>query len=157
MAFTRKVWKDRIAEYINRRTLTKEDGSTEVVTVAREEGTVSQEGDAFSAKNMNNLEERIGDEFDRIDCSLNAISYMPDYDSKVQLTSRVTYTAPKDGILVLIAYLNGWAQSEICGILFFSCTHPNAPSGNTAVVQVPKGTDIYAAFENGGAYFVPYK
>lgn len=57
--FTRKTWKDRITEYPTRRTLTKADGSTETVTVARSEGTVSQEGDAFSAANMNDLEARI--------------------------------------------------------------------------------------------------
>lgn len=57
--FTRKTWKDRITEYPTRRTLTKADGSTETVTVSRNEGTVSQEGDAFSATNMNDLESRI--------------------------------------------------------------------------------------------------
>lgn len=57
--FTKKTWKDRITEYPTRRTLTKSDGTTELVTVARSEGTVSQEGDAFSASNMNDLESRI--------------------------------------------------------------------------------------------------
>ena len=41
MGFTKKTWKNRIAEYINRRRLTMEDGSTNLVTVARDEGTVS--------------------------------------------------------------------------------------------------------------------
>ena len=63
MAFVKKVWKDRIAEYINRRLLTKEDGTQELVTVARNEGNISQEGDAFNAANMNDLEERIANEF----------------------------------------------------------------------------------------------
>lgn len=57
--FTKKTWKNRLSEYPNRRKLTKENGTTELVTVARSEGTVSQEGDAFSAANMNNLENRI--------------------------------------------------------------------------------------------------
>ena len=59
MAFQKKTWKDRITEFPTRRTLTKSDGSTELVTVARAEGTVSQEGDAFNAASMNDLEERI--------------------------------------------------------------------------------------------------
>ena len=63
MAFVKKVWKDRIAEYINRRLITKEDGTQELVTVARNEGNISQEGDAFNAANMNDLEERIANEF----------------------------------------------------------------------------------------------
>lgn len=57
--FVKKTWKDRISEYPTRRTLTKEDGSTELVTVSRSEGTVSQEGDAFSADNLNDLETRV--------------------------------------------------------------------------------------------------
>ena len=71
MAFEKKTWTDRIAEYINRRLLTKEDGGTEIVTVAREEGTISQEGDAFSAANMNDLETRIDDEFNSLNLKLN--------------------------------------------------------------------------------------
>lgn len=57
--WVKKVWKNRITEFPTRRTLTKEDGSSEIVTVTRNEGTVSEEGDAFDADTMNNLEERI--------------------------------------------------------------------------------------------------
>lgn len=70
MGFTKKTWKNRIAEYINRRLITKEDGSTELVTVARDEGTISQEGDAFNAANMNDLEDRIEAEFNEVTQSL---------------------------------------------------------------------------------------
>ena len=63
MSFTKKTWTDRISEYPTRRTLTKEDGTTEIVTVTREEGTISQEGDAYSAANMNDLEQRVADGF----------------------------------------------------------------------------------------------
>lgn len=70
MGFTKKTWKNRIAEYINRRLITMEDGSTSLVTVARDEGTISQEGDAFNAANMNDLEDRIESEFNEINQSL---------------------------------------------------------------------------------------
>lgn len=63
MSFKQKTWKDRISEHPTRRTLTKEDGTTETVTVTREEGTISQEGDAYSAANMNDLEQRVADGF----------------------------------------------------------------------------------------------
>ncbi len=63
MAFEKKTWKARKTEYPNRRMLTLEDGSTELVTVAREEGIISEEGDAFSPENMNGLETRIEKEF----------------------------------------------------------------------------------------------
>lgn len=74
MAFVKKTWKNRIAEYINRRLLTNEDGSTELVTVARDEGTISQEGDAFNAANMNDLEDRIEAEFNEVNQSLTYIT-----------------------------------------------------------------------------------
>lgn len=61
MGFEKKEWKDRITEYPTRRNLVKEGGTTETVTVERNEGSVSQEGDAFSAENMNDLEQRIED------------------------------------------------------------------------------------------------
>lgn len=58
MAFVKKVWKDRIAQYPNRRTIN--DGrTTKVVTVGRDEGTITEAGDAFNAANMNDLENRI--------------------------------------------------------------------------------------------------
>lgn len=66
MAFQKKVWKDRLVEFAGRRTLKKVSGSadsTMVVDVTRNEGTVSQAGDAFSAANMNDLEGRIADAF----------------------------------------------------------------------------------------------
>nr|DAZ35892.1 MAG TPA: hypothetical protein [Caudoviricetes sp.] len=74
MGFTKKTWKNRIAEYINRRLLTNEDGSTELVTVARDEGTISQEGDAFNAANMNDLEDRIEAEFNEVTQSLTNLN-----------------------------------------------------------------------------------
>lgn len=70
MGFIKKTWKNRIAEYINRRRLTMEDGSTNLVTVARDEGTISQEGDAFNAANMNDLEDRIAAGFADVTQSL---------------------------------------------------------------------------------------
>ena len=73
MGFTKKTWKNRIAEYINRRLITMEDGSTNLVTVARDEGTISQEGDAFNAANMNDLEDRIEAEFNEINQSLTQL------------------------------------------------------------------------------------
>ena len=67
MSFVTKTWKDRISEFPNRRTLTNTaDSSTQLVTVSRTEGTISEEGDAFSASNMNDLETRIKNAFDTV-------------------------------------------------------------------------------------------
>lgn len=77
MAFVKKTWKDRIAEFPTRRRLTKEDNTSELVTVAREEGTLSQEGDAFSAENMNDLENRIDAEFTEVNGKLEVLTINP--------------------------------------------------------------------------------
>ena len=71
MAFNKKTWKDRVAEFINRRLLTKEDGNTELVTVARSEGTISVEGDAFNAETMNDLEDRVESAVNELTTNVN--------------------------------------------------------------------------------------
>lgn len=78
MAFVTKVWKDRLVEYAGRRKLKNvATGAEALYDVTRSEGTVSQAGDAFSASNMNNLEQRIKNEFDTVNNSLggNILTY----------------------------------------------------------------------------------
>ena len=82
MAFVPKTWKDRISEYPNRRTIN--DGVvTKVVTVARDEGTVTEAGTPFNATEMNDLESRIASAIasvgvytagDNIDITSNVVS-----------------------------------------------------------------------------------
>lgn len=102
-AWAKKVWKDRKTEYPTRRTLTKTDGSQEIVTVARNEGTVSQEGDAFSAQNMNDLEERIDAGFaaasNNLDSRINAI-VRKDTNSTAR-TMTALFTNVSDGSIFL--------------------------------------------------------
>ena len=74
MAFSLKTWVNRISEYPNRRKLTHEDGSTELVTVARAEGQISAEGNAFSAEEMNDLENRIKGGFEEVTQSLTNVN-----------------------------------------------------------------------------------
>lgn len=74
MAFSLKTWVNRNSEYPNRRKLTHEDGSTELVTVARAEGQISADGNAFSAEEMNDLENRIKGGFDEVNQSLTNIN-----------------------------------------------------------------------------------
>ncbi len=62
MAYVKKEWKDRLSEFAGRRRLVNADtGEETIVDVTRDEGLVSQAGDAFSAANMNDLEKRIED------------------------------------------------------------------------------------------------
>lgn len=64
MAFEKKEWVDRLVEFPGRRRITDVDTEEEhVVDVKREEGQPTKVGDAFSASNMNGLEDRIADGF----------------------------------------------------------------------------------------------
>lgn len=75
MAFQKKTWKDRLVEFAGRRILTNiSTGQSQTVDVTRSEGQVSQAGDAFSAANMNNMEQRIGDAFTATDRDITALS-----------------------------------------------------------------------------------
>lgn len=58
--FEKKTWTDRVSEYPTRRTLTyPASGVSDIVTVERNEGQITNQGDAFNATNMNDLESRI--------------------------------------------------------------------------------------------------
>ena len=67
MAYTKKTWKDRVSQYLNRRKLTDiNTGTTQTVNVVRDEGNVTEDGDTFTAANMNDLEDRIDTAFDEL-------------------------------------------------------------------------------------------
>lgn len=76
MPFVKKEWVDRVSEYPTRRKLVNTSTSTEeIVTVQRYEGEISQEGDAFSAANMNDLEDRIDFSISSVENNLYSLSY----------------------------------------------------------------------------------
>ena len=55
--FTPKEWKTRLVEFAGRRLLRNvANGQSATYDVSRSEGLVSQEGDAFNTKNMNDLD-----------------------------------------------------------------------------------------------------
>lgn len=74
MAYTGKTWKNRIVQYPNRRTLTDTNSESTVYTVARNEGEITQEGDAFSAENMNDLESRIANGFTAVEPEIATVT-----------------------------------------------------------------------------------
>lgn len=59
MAYEKKTWKNRQSEFPNRRTLTPVDGQENTYDVARNEGLVMEDGDAFDQTTMNDLENRV--------------------------------------------------------------------------------------------------
>ena len=60
MAISMKNWKDRIAQYPNRRKLINvSTGEETIVDVVRAEGNVTEAGDTFTAANMTDFESKI--------------------------------------------------------------------------------------------------
>lgn len=61
MSFVTRNWQDRVSQYPNRRVITNVEDSSDskVVTVTRDEGTITQTGDPLNAAALNNLESRI--------------------------------------------------------------------------------------------------
>ena len=126
MAFSMKKWANRISEYPNRRRLTHENGESEIVTVTREEGQVSAEGDAFSEKEMNDLEQRIADEFGVLDERLNGID--PAFSKS--LTTRNQY---KDFLQINPNSRNDPAHE----VLYFGADSPGVVFANSPVTDTP--------------------
>lgn len=103
MEFVPKEWKDRLVEFAGRRKLTNvETGEEIIVDVARNEGAVSQEGDAFSAENMNDLEQRVADEFNQINSDLPKIQCGSSSIIKNTQTSDITFNKPFSSIPTVI-------------------------------------------------------
>lgn len=91
--FEKKTWVDRSVEHPGRRKLTDTTTGTETtVDVAREEGAVAATGDAFNAKNMNALENRIYTETQAIRTDVDAkIGTLPeDCDTVMEAIEAVT-------------------------------------------------------------------
>lgn len=86
--FTPKEWKARLVEFAGRRLLRNvANGEATTYDVSRSEGQVSQEGDAFNTKNMNDLEQRISNGFanaktniDVLNRDLGGLSFGQDAD-----------------------------------------------------------------------------
>lgn len=64
--FEKKVWNDRQSEHPARRRLTPTENDNEY-EVSRAEGLVMEEGDAFDAATMNDLENRVAKAFAEYD------------------------------------------------------------------------------------------
>lgn len=108
MAFSLKTWVNRISEYPNRRKLTHEDGSTELVTVARAEGQISAEGNAFSAEEMNDLENRIKGGFDEVNQSKVSTDTIGDIKEACNtiVTSSLNITLSPNAAYLFVSWQN---------------------------------------------------
>lgn len=76
MAFMKKTWKDRLVEYAGRRKITNTTTlAAQIVDMERAEGIVSEEGSAFNAANMNDLEQRVADGFSAVEQTTTKLNH----------------------------------------------------------------------------------
>ncbi len=136
MAFVTKTWKDRLVEYAGRRKLKNvATGEELLMDVSRSEGTVSQAGDAFSAANMNNLEQRIKNEFDTVNSSLGGVSQFIVDDS----TGKITGYKTKVGADTVFPFSGGFNGADI----YMSGTN----SGNLSKIELASKGQYFYGFD----------
>lgn len=139
--FVPKEWKDRLVEFSGRRKLTNvSTGEETTVDVSRAEGKVSQEGHAFSAANMNDLEQRIKDGFDKVDSDLDTLKKSVS-DGKSSIASAITakgVTTAADATFDTMANNIGKIQTDISHSVY-------------AQVSIPNGSDMYIRIYKDGS------
>lgn len=149
MAFVTKTWKDRLVEYAGRRKLKNVATGEEVLMdVSRSEGTVSQAGDAFSAANMNNLEQRIKNEFDTVNSSFGTLSFGVDSNGKAyyKIGGADTEYPFKNGNDVKVVSLSG--TGRVSKNIDFSYLTNYSELTNDAFAVCPTGVQNYGSSPN---------
>lgn len=110
MAYEQKTWVDRKSEHPTRRTLTDTTSGTKyTVDIERDEGTITTRGDAYSATNMNGLEQRIASAFTELNSAKqNVLTFdtTPTENSTNPVTSGGVYTV-LGNISSLLDKING--------------------------------------------------
>lgn len=139
--FTPKEWKARLVEFAGRRLLRNvANGEATTYDVSRSEGQVSQEGDAFNTKNMNDLEQRISNGFanaktniDVLNRDLNAIN---DSGAIKGMDARedgvyITYSTGADTVTKKLGDIITREVTGHCGNF-----HPNYPE-RSILIDIP--------------------
>lgn len=150
MGFIKKIWKDRISEFPTRRSLTKTDGTSELVTVARSEGMISEEGDAFSAENMNDFENRVANGFSELTENLTSVIGFPDYsNSEMLITNKKgSGTIAENGWLAII---ESGAASEVSVKINNKITY-SVRLANSLMIPVSSGDTWEVAYFTANYY-----
>ena len=142
--YQKKTWRDRISEYPSRRILTDSEGGTSTVTVLRDEGEVSTEGDEWNAHNMNDLEDRVYRAFtESLDVTLASGSWVQGdgiFTQRVvnsrftveseptmySLVDGLTAVQQKDYIKAYTRISQGYAITDNGGCTFYVYTKPDS-------------------------------
>ena len=124
MAFIKKIWKDRISQFPNRRTIN--DGNvTKQVTVGRDEGTITEPGDSFDATNMNDLEQRIDDAYGDVQALVGA-EVAAQYDSANVIFDPVATPGHGTGFVVSSDYIANLRVSDLSDVTITTPTQGEA-------------------------------
>ena len=147
MSFISKLWKDRVSDYPNKRKLTKEDGTSETVTVERAEGDIVVAGDAFNAENMNDLETRIQNGFNAVEQAQAELNEKIPNPVLLWENPNPTQRFPVDGTIELSSDDYNWLE-----IYYYS----NTTSNGLLYQKVKKGDIpilIHTHFTSSGSGF----
>jgi len=143
MAYVSKQWKDRLVEYPNRRTITHDDLTQEVVSVNRNEGTIYEAGDVLDSVNMNNLESRIAAGFNEKQNTLTAGSGITIVNDVISATGGGGGGAVIDDTTTALD--KTWSSSKISSELSGKQNTLTAGSG------ISISNDVISATGGGGA------
>lgn len=152
MSFISKLWKDRVSDYPNKRKLTKEDGTSETVTVERAEGDIVVAGDAFNAENMNDLETRIQNGFNAVEQAQAELTENSNWKQLLLAENipssftqyKVQWRGYKELLFAYGFYAN--VLETIIEPVFLFETHNG--EGNRIVFGDSDGVEIYASLQN---------
>lgn len=132
--FTPKEWKSRLVEFAGRRLLRNvANGETVTYDVSRSEGQVSQEGDAFNTKNMNDLEQRISNGFANAKTNIDSLNRDLDVGSDSGMTI---------GSMVKAIYDKVINSAAISGHLRGGRSRGGSGTGEVTFNNIKKGSTI---------------
>lgn len=116
--FSPKTWKQRIVEFPGRRRL--DDTSTaDVYDVSRAEGNITQEGDGFTAANMNDLEQRITEGFQNVqnktdELTQNMSDFEDDLSGKQNKISNQTFKFTPNDAGITTSSIQCFRYGNVC-------------------------------------------
>lgn len=132
--FTTKEWKARLVEFAGRRLLRNvANGQSATYDVSRSEGLVSQEGDAFNTKNMNELEQRVANGFANAKTAVDTLNRDLDVGSDSGMTI---------GSMVKAIYDKVINSAAISGHLRGGRSRGGSGTGEVTFNNIKKGSTI---------------
>lgn len=153
MSFISKLWKDRVSDYPNKRKLTKEDGTSETVTVERAEGDIVVAGDAFNAENMNDLETRIQNGFNAVEQAQAELNKKLEVDKIIMDTVLVTFV---NGVGTVTYDGKGYSKAICVANFMADAAYPSGYHNQLGVIAANGKINFYTHSTSNGKTYVAY-